>query len=260
MTKVPKKFQDRVAQRLKHFQTITASHRKRDVSEADTVTVIKDILADIFGYDKYEEVTSEYQIRGTFCDLAIKIGSKIRYLIEVKSAGTDLNDSHLRQALQYGSSEGIEWVLLTNAIDWRVYRVIFSQPVDHEEVGSFSLTEMSYNNEEHLEKMFLLAREAISADTLAVFHDRARLLNKYTVAQVLLSEAIVGAVRRELRRMFDDLKVDKDQVYTLLHDEIIKRDTLEGDKAKVAISKIKKAARKLEKSSRKGERAAVSIE
>jgi hypothetical protein len=108
--------------------------------------------------------------------------------------------------------------------------------------------------------MFLLAREAISADTLAVFHDRARLLNKYTVAQVLLSEAIVGAVRRELRRMFDDLKVDKDQVYTLLHDEIIKRDTLEGDKAKVAISKIKKAARKLEKSSRKGERAAVSIE
>ena len=73
MTKLPKKFCDRIQGRLKHFQNIAISHRTRDVSEADTVTLVKDVLADLFGYDKYSELTSEHQIRGTFCDLAVQI-------------------------------------------------------------------------------------------------------------------------------------------------------------------------------------------
>jgi hypothetical protein len=60
MAKHPKKFVDRVASRLKHFQNIATTQRTRDVSEADTVTVVKDILADVFGYDKYSELTSEH--------------------------------------------------------------------------------------------------------------------------------------------------------------------------------------------------------
>jgi hypothetical protein len=53
MDKLPKKFVDRVSKNLKNYQAITEAQRKRDVSEADTVTVVKDILADVFGYDKY---------------------------------------------------------------------------------------------------------------------------------------------------------------------------------------------------------------
>lgn len=85
--------------RLKTFQGVATAARERDVSEADTVTVVKDILAELMGYDKYIELTSEQQIRGTFCDLAVRLDGKIRFLIEVKSAGTDLNASHLRQAV-----------------------------------------------------------------------------------------------------------------------------------------------------------------
>lgn len=64
MAKLPKKFTDRVRARLKHFQGIAVAQRARDVSEADTVTLVKDILAEVFGYDKYSELTSEHQIRG----------------------------------------------------------------------------------------------------------------------------------------------------------------------------------------------------
>lgn len=56
---------------LKRYQPIVRKLKERDISEADTVTVIKDMLCDISGYDKYTELTSEQQIRGTFCDLAI---------------------------------------------------------------------------------------------------------------------------------------------------------------------------------------------
>ena len=119
MAKLPKKFTDRVAARLKGYQNIVVSHRTRDVSEADTVTVVKDVLADVFGYDKYAELTSEQQIRGSFCDLAVQIEGKIRFLIEVKSAGSTLSEAHLRHALNYGAHQGIEWIILTNAVEWR---------------------------------------------------------------------------------------------------------------------------------------------
>ena len=61
--KVPKRAHDRLVAGLKRYQPIVSKLRERDISEADTVTVIKDMLSDIFGYDKYTELTSEQQIR-----------------------------------------------------------------------------------------------------------------------------------------------------------------------------------------------------
>ena len=42
------------------------------------------MLAGVFGYDKYSEVTSEFAIRGTYCDLAIKIDGALKTLIEAE--------------------------------------------------------------------------------------------------------------------------------------------------------------------------------
>ena len=55
------------------------------MSEADTVKLVMDLLEQVFGYDKYADVTSEHAIRGTYCDLAIKIDDKLVQLIEVQS-------------------------------------------------------------------------------------------------------------------------------------------------------------------------------
>ena len=148
MLKIPKKVIDRISSNLRTYQNVANSHKSKDVSEADTVTLVKDILAYCFGFDKYQELTSEQQIRGTFCDLAVKIDSKIKYLIEVKAAGVNLNDSHLRQAINYGANQGIEWVVLTNAVEWRLYRIKFGQPVDYEEVSSFNLLEINPKKED----------------------------------------------------------------------------------------------------------------
>ena len=137
--KISKRTLDRLRDGIKKYQKVAISLRERDVSEADTVTVVKDILADVFGYDKYLELTGEQQIRGTFCDLAVKIDGKIKYLIEVKAAGVDLSHAHLRQAVDYGAKEGIEWVVLTNGISWHLYRIKFGKPIEHEEVASFML-------------------------------------------------------------------------------------------------------------------------
>ena len=70
------------------------------------------------------------------------------------------------------------------------------------------------------------------------------LLNRYTIAQILRGDSVVSLVRREFRKLFPDVKVDKEELAELLDDEIPKRDVIETDKAKEASSKIKRAAKK----------------
>lgn len=245
MVKIPKRVSDRFAATLKNYQGIAISQKDRDVSEADTVTLVKDVLAYVFGYDKYTELTSEQQIRGTYCDLAVKIDGKIKYLIEVKSAGVELNDSHLRQALNYAANQGIEWVVLTNAISWRLYRIKFGQPIDFELVSSFELPSLSLRNEEDRNKMFLLCREGITSDAMGLYHQHTQMLNKFTVAQVVMSEPVVAVIRRELRRLFPELRVDGEQISDILVNDVLKREVIEGEKVKEAQQKIKKATAKL---------------
>jgi hypothetical protein len=243
--KIPKKAQDRLVAGLRRYQPIVRKLAERDISEADTVTVIKDMLTDIFGYDKYTELTSEQQIRGTFCDLAIKVEGKVHYLAEVKSAGTSLNENHLRQAVNYGAHKGIEWVLLTNGIVWKVYRIKFAQPIDWEEVYCFDMGALSSRSQDDLGKLFMLCRESITSDALQEFHRQAQILNRYVIAELLMGDAMVGTLRKEFRRLFNGLKASEEDIRLLLSDEVIKRDTLDGDAPKSAKTTIKRATNAL---------------
>lgn len=251
MEKLPKRFVERVARNLKTYQAIVEAQRIRDVSEADTVTVVKDILADIFGYDKYAELTSEHQIRGTFCDLAVKVDGKVRLLIEVKSAALDLTENHLRQTLNYGANLGVEWLVLTNGSEWQLHKVVFGQPVGREEVAKINLHTLSAQKADDLQLLFLLAREGMVSDAMNSFHQRSQLLNKYMIAQMLLGESVVTLARRELRRLFPELKVTPEQVYELLHNEVLKREVIEGDKVKEASYRIKRATARFAKANEK---------
>lgn len=239
--KIGKKAQDRLATGLRKYQRIVRKLAERDISEADTVTVIKDMLCDIFGYDKYVELTSEQQIRGTFCDLAIRVEGKVHYLAEVKSAGTTLSENHLRQAVNYGAHEGIEWVILTNAIEWKVYRIKFGKPIDWEEVCAFNMGEVSLRSKEDVEKLAMLCRESIATDALDAFHKQAQILNRYVIAELLQSDSVVSVLRRDIRRLFDGTKATDDQLRVILTNDVIKRDALDGDGPKAAKSVVKKA-------------------
>ena len=130
MYKIPQKISNRLSQGIKSFQPILEAANSRDVNEADTVTIIIDILSDVLGYDKYHEITKEFQIRGTYCDLATKIDGKVNLLIEVKAIGIELKEQHIKQAVDYASNEGIDWVILTNGLMWMIYRVQFVKPTN----------------------------------------------------------------------------------------------------------------------------------
>ena len=127
---VSKRVTDRIIAQLKRYQPVLADAKSRDISKSDTFNIVRDLLGDAFGYNKFIEVTSEFAIRGTFVDLAVKVGEEVRFLIEGKAIGVDLKDSHVKQAIDYGANHGIEWIVLTNAARWRVYKIQFRQPID----------------------------------------------------------------------------------------------------------------------------------
>ena len=105
---IPKRVSDRLARSINKFQQVLKLAKDRDVNESDTGSIIRDMMEEVFGYDKHLEVTSEFAIRGTYCDLAIKINNKVEFLIEVKAIGSGLKESHLRQAIEYAANYGAQ--------------------------------------------------------------------------------------------------------------------------------------------------------
>lgn len=62
MPSIPKRVEDRLAAGIKKFQPVLALAKSRDVNESDTVVILNDVLAEVFGYAKYFEITSEFFI------------------------------------------------------------------------------------------------------------------------------------------------------------------------------------------------------
>ena len=140
MATIPVKSKQRIIDGIKKYAPILTALKAKDINESDTVSVITDILSEIFGYDKYTEITSEYKIKNTYCDLAIKIDNEPRFLIEVKRINEELKADHIKQAVDYGSNKGTDWVMLTNGVKWKIYKIVFGRPVSNELVCDIDLT------------------------------------------------------------------------------------------------------------------------
>jgi hypothetical protein len=244
MATVPKKIAERIISGLKRFQPILSSAKARDVGESDTVTIITDMLAEIFGYDKYSEITSEYAIRGTYCDLAIKLDGTLETLIEVKAIGIDLKDAHVKQAVDYAANQGVDWVLLTNGITWRVYHVVFAKPIDHELVIDIDFCALNPRTPSDVELLYLWCKEGWQRSVLGDFHTQKQALSRFFIGAIILTPPVLDVIRRELRRVSPDVKIESDQIRNVLAAEVIKREVMEGEKADEAIKKISKSATK----------------
>jgi hypothetical protein len=241
---VSKRFADRARPALRRFQKVLESARKRDVNESDTSVIVSDILTEILGYDKYQEVTTELSVRSTFCDLAIKLHGRLQYLIEVKSIGTELKDTHLRQAIEYGAREGIEWVLLTNGYVWQAHRIRFEQPIDHDLVFEINLLSEDTSAAEVLEKLYLVSKEAGNATVIDLYWQSKEATSRYVLAQLLLTDPVLRLIRRQLRSLFRGTKLTTDELSNVLQAEVMKREALEGEKAGAAAKTVKRAIRR----------------
>ncbi len=244
MSQIPKRIAARLSASLKRFQPILESAKARDINESDTVAIVADILSEMFGYDKYNEITSEYAIRSTYCDLAVKLDSKIQYLVEVKAIGSNLKEQYVKQAVDYAANEGIDWVMLTNGIIWQVFLVSFTKPITREKVIEFDLLSLNPKESADIRPLYLLTRGAIKKSALPLYHEQAQATNRFFLGAIILTDPILNRIRRELRRLSPDVKIQIGEIKTTLKNEVLKREIVEDEKALEASKKVRKAASK----------------
>lgn len=245
---IPSKISDRFVSTIKKFQPILQSAKLRDVGESDTVIIITDILSEVLGYNKYSEITSELAVKSTYCDLATKLDGKIELLIEVKAIGLDLKENYIKQAVDYASNQGIDWVALTNGYLWKVFKVIFAKPIDQELILEFDFLSLNSKNPEHLEQLYFLSKEGWLKSSLNDYHTQKQALSRFFIAALITNDTVIEVMRRELKKISPDVKVDSEQIRNVVVNEVLKREVVEGEKAEEAKKRIIKALNKIQKS------------
>lgn len=244
MASISAKVKNRLNDSVKRFKPIVQRAKDKDVNESDTVAIITDILSEVFGYDKYSDITSEFAIKKTYCDLAIKIDGHPSILVEAKAAGLNLKEQHIKQAVDYGSNSGIEWVVLTNSVHWMVYRIIFGKPVLSELVYDFDFTQVNTKKDSDIELLYYLTKEAMSKSGKAYldeFYSHKKMINKFVVAQTILSDPVLDAIRKTIKKISPDAKGTNEEIYKIINEEIIKRDVLDDEKTTSAKRMVTKA-------------------
>lgn len=242
--KFPAKVEARITQNMKKLQLKLFEARKRDINESDTAFIVADVLSDVLGYKKLEEITAEHAIKGAaFADLAVRVGKNVRFLVEVKAINIELKDAHVTQVVNYAANLPCDWVVLTNGLRWKAYKVSFTKPIDRVLVLDLDLSNAKPKDSEVVEFFGSLSREVFTQSSMLQMFQARQAMSTYTIAALLLSDIVVTIVRRELRKLADGLNPNIEEVREIIEGQIIKRELLDGEEAKLATKAVKKMQR-----------------
>ncbi len=115
--------------------------RRVRLTESDTIRVLILPILEALGWDlrDVDEVRSEYRhaAQDNPVDYALFLHSTPSLFVEAKALGVSLDDRKpLLQTLNYANAAGVDWCVLTNGSEWRIYKV--HAPVEAE--GKLFLT------------------------------------------------------------------------------------------------------------------------
>jgi len=172
-----------------------------ELDESGTRLLINHFLTEMLGYKTLEEVKTEYMIKGTYADYVVQLSGKRHFLVEVKALSLNLSDKHLRQSINYGANEGIDWVLLTNGKCFELYRVIFEKPISNELVFSIDLSD-SNSFKSNAEQLQFLHKDSVQKDGLEALWKRYSVLSPKNLAKFIYSDEVVKFLQKELKKKY----------------------------------------------------------
>lgn len=238
---------DKMLIALKDYKKRYLTKNLGDLDESGTRIMINTFLTSILGYQELEEIKTEYMIKGTYADYIVQIGGKRHFLVEVKAYSIDLSDKHLRQAINYGANEGIDWAILTNGRQFQLYKIIFEKPISEKLVYEVDFTAEDFNAKDVLEQLVYLHRDAVVKKSLADLWARYSALEPLNIAGLLFSPQVVAFLKKELRSKYDS-KFEDDEIIESLTEVVCGE--IPADKLK--IPRFKTAKKKLPKKSEEG--------
>lgn len=185
-----------------------------ELDESGTRIMVNHFLTEVLGFAPLEEVKTEYMIKGTYADYVIQTESNRHFLVEVKAFSIPLSASHLRQAVNYGANEGIEWALLTNGRVFEFYKILFTKPIDSKLIFSIDLSDPVKAKESH-KKIQFLCKDSIKSDGLSSLWNKTEALDPALVAAILKSDSVVNCIKKSLKEQFDTKFSDEEIVNSI---------------------------------------------
>jgi len=180
-----------------------------ELDESGTRLMINSFLTEVLGYAPIEDVKTEYMIRGTYADYVVQTKEFRHFLVEVKSLGIELSEKHLRQAINYGANEGIEWALLTNGKQFDFYKIFFEKPIQERKVFSIDLSDYS-KLKLNLETIQYLHKRSVTSKGLERLWKKCIALDPTTVAGLLHNTTIHNFIKRALKKRYKHKFTDEE--------------------------------------------------
>jgi hypothetical protein len=195
---------------LKDYRKRYLTKNLSDLDESGTRIMINTFLTSILSYEELEEIKTEFMIKGTYADYIVQTGGQRHFLVEVKAFSIDLSDKHLRQAVNYGANEGIEWAVLTNGRHFQFYKILFEKPISEKLVLDVDFNSEEYDVKEALQLLTYFHRDAVVKNSLDGLWARYAALEPIGLAGLLFSPHVVSFLKKELKAKYDTKFEDED--------------------------------------------------
>jgi len=225
---------------------------KADGNEAETRRRVERIFEKVMSYDVFKHLSRERAVRGAgeteHVDFTVQLepgpDAEPVIMVELKRVGVDLALKHLKQVTSYAIDSGCEWVLLTNARDWRLYHVEFGQPpktqmIEHWNLLTDDIAQLSV-------KFEAISYKKVKRGSLKRLWEKATVLSPDSLLGALVGPDSMRILRRVLRKNTGVMVAPKDLVsgiQKLLNENA----AIELSKIKIDFSEKKRRTRKVAK-------------
>lgn len=212
----------RIRSSLKHLSKPLAEAVQRDANEADTRLLVTEILCETLGYHRFDDLDTEYAVKGQFADYGLRIDRQLIAFVEVKRCATKLGPKHLRQVEMYAVNEGVEWIILTNAVNWQLYHLEGGLPIAIDMVLDVDLL-ADGTPAKLVGELLSMTREATKRGVLDSLWRQVRATSPQSIARAVLAPAVLKALRSEMHRQTGHLSTI-DEIARLVKETVLRPD------------------------------------
>ena len=207
--------QQKLLNALKAYRKDFLDGNIKELDESGTRLMINRFLSDALGYKQLEEIKTEYMIKGTYADYVIQVNKTRHFLVEVKALSFQLSEKHLRQTVNYGANEGIEYALLTNGRNFEFYKIIFEQPISSRLIFAIDLSDAAglKNATNHLQH---LHKESVVKNSFKPLWNKCEATDPYNIAGILCSDTVVNGIKKMIKIRYNE-KCDNDIILAAVH-------------------------------------------
>lgn len=231
MIKIPLKFKKSIANELKRFIPIFQNLKAKgtSTSEDDSRIILNDVLSDVLGYDKYNELSTEQREKGGRLDYVVKLTDgpnvkkrdKYDFVIEAKAVHHELSQKYIDQVLSYCLTSNTLFFVLTNVMRWQLYKVIPAKKNTKPEAELIHEVDFSQqtNIDSLTEEFYIFSRNSYLSGDWKKVETLKKATNPDDIYTIILSPKIVKSIGKILGEIHG-LKITDDIVADIIENEI----------------------------------------